>query len=471
MAERTRTTWGCDDFRRIASASRRELLTIGGLAALGRFLPLAQGRDSEARPAGEPQRKQSKGSAKAVIILYLHGGHAQQETWDPKPGGPYPERGEFGAIATSVPGVHISELLPLSAKVMRKLAIIRSVSHSNANHVQASLSAMTGHAHPPEAERRGDFPPSQSDFPPFGAVLDSLVKPGHMPTWVQVGPLMRRANGTILHGQSPGFLGGKHAPLVIDQDLQPATVRVEAMSANDDVPVLRLKARRGIMEQIDAQRRQLDREAELVNYDAYQQRALGLLTSTATACAFDLASEPITIRERYGRTQFGQQCLLARRLAEAGVPMINVHFCRTPTGSWDTHGRHFSQMKELLCPTFDRAFAALTDDLDQRGLLDQTLVLSTAEFGRTPKVNSAGGRDHWPWVYSVVLAGGGAARGVVYGSSDKAAAYPKDNPHDPRDLAATVYHLLGVPVETTLYDQTHRPHHLVIGTKINGLLA
>ena len=139
MAERTRTTWGCDDFRRVASASRRELLTIGGLAALGRFLPLAQGRDSEARPAGEPQRKPDKGSAKAVIILYLHGGHAQQETWDPKPGGPYPERGEFGAIATSVPGVHISELLPLSAQVMRNLAIIRSVSHSNANHVQASL--------------------------------------------------------------------------------------------------------------------------------------------------------------------------------------------------------------------------------------------------------------------------------------------------------------------------------------------
>ena len=359
----------------------------------------------------------------------------------------------------------------MSAKVMQKLAIIRSLSHSNANHVQASLSAMTGHAHPPESESRGDFPPSQSDFPPFGAVVDSLLKPGRLPTWLQVGPLMRRANGTVLHGQSPGFLGGKHAPLVVDQNLLPANVRVEAVSASDDVPILRLTARRGIMKQIDAQRRQLDRDAEVANFDVYQQRALSLLTSTATTRAFDLKSEPISAREHYGRTQFGQQCLLARRLAEAGVPIINVHFCRTPAGSWDTHGKHFSQMKELLCPTFDRAFAALVDDLDQRGLLDQTLVLSTAEFGRTPKVNSAGGRDHWPWVYSVVLAGGGAARGVVYGISDKAAAYPKDNPHDPRDLAATVYHLLGVPVETTLYDQTHRPHHLVIGTKINGLLA
>jgi hypothetical protein len=355
--------------------------------------------------------------------------------------------------------------------MMHKLAVLRSLSHANANHVQASLPAMTGHAHPPQTESRGDFPPSPTDFPPFGAVLESLRKPGRLPTWVQVGPLMRRANGTVLHGQSPGFLGSKHAPLVIDQDLLPGNVRVDALAASDSVPVLRLTARQGILEQIDAQRRQLDRAADVANFDAYRRRALNLLTSPATARAFNLASEPAGVRERYGRTQFGQQCLLARRLAEAGVPIINVHFCRTPNGSWDTHSKHFSQMKDLLCPTFDRAFAALVDDFDQRGLLDQTLVLATAEFGRTPTVNSSGGRDHWPWVYSVALAGGGTACGVVYGASDKAAAYPKDNPHGPRDLAATVYHLLGVSAETTLYDQTHRPHHLVIGNKIDALLA
>jgi hypothetical protein len=484
MAERGPTAWACEEFRRLAGASRRELLTVGGLSALGLFLPDARGRALEATSQRGPG-KGTFGRARSVIILYLHGGHAQQETWDPKPDGPYPARGEFGAIATSVPGVHISELLPLSAKVMHKLAVLRSLSHPNANHVQASLPAMTGHAHLPETESRGDFPPSPTDFPPFGAVLESLRQPltptplpwgergrgEGLPTWVQVGPLMRRANGTVLHGQSPGFLGSKHAPLVIDQDLLTANVRVDAVAANDSVPVLRLTARRGILEQIDAQRRQLDRATDVANFDAYQRRALSLLTSGATARAFDLASEPTGIRERYGRTQFGQQCLLARRLAEAGVPIINVHFCRTPNGSWDTHSKHFSQMKDLLCPTFDRAFAALVDDLDQRGLLDQTLVLATAEFGRTPTVNSSGGRDHWPWVYSVALAGGGAACGVVHGASDKAAAYPKDNPHAPHDLAATVYHLLGVLAETTLYDQTHRPHHLVIGNKIDGLLA
>jgi hypothetical protein len=450
------------------------LLSAGGLGALSFFLSQTLGRPLRAAPPQEAKRdgpRSTFGKARSVIILYLHGGHAQQETWDPKPEGPHPERGEFGAIATSVPGIQISELLPRSAKQMHRLAIIRSLSHANANHVQASLPALTGHAHPPEAESRGDFPPSPTDFPPFGAALSAVRKPGDLPAWVQVGPLMRRANGTVLHGQSPGFLGNRLAPLVIDQDLLPDHVRVEGMTPSESVPVLRLTARRGILQQIDAQRRQLARAAEIADFDAYQRNALNLLTSPTTARAFNLAAEPGSVREHYGRTQFGQQCLLARRLAEAGVPVINVHFCRTPTGSWDTHSNHFSQMKEWLCPIFDRAFAALVEDLDERGLLAQTLVLATAEFGRTPAVNRSAGRDHWPWVYSVALAGGGSARGVVYGASDKAAAHPKDHPHDPRDLAATVYHLLGVPAETVLYDQTHRPHHLVVGKEIDGLIA
>jgi hypothetical protein len=458
---------GCNGFRLAEALNRRTLLGVGSLCGLGLLLPDLL----RARALAGPAERGTFGRSKSVILLYLHGGHAQQETWDPKPDGPSPDRGEFGAIATSVPGVRVSELLPRSARLMHRLAVIRSLSHPNANHVQAALPAMTGHAHPPSEESRGDFPPSPADFPPFGAVLNALRPPGKLPTWVQVGPLMRRANGTVLHGQSPGFLGNKYSPLVIDQDLLPAGVRVQAVASNPDVPQLRLTERRGILAQVDAQRRLLDRSADVQDFDAYQQRALGLLTSSATARAFDLAAEPAAVRERYGRTQFGQCCLLARRLAEAGVPLVNVHYCRTPTGSWDTHGRHFSQMKESLCPTFDQAFAALVADLDQRGLLGQTLVLTTAEFGRTPKVNGTGGRDHWPWVYSVALTGGGAAAGVVYGSSDKVAAYPTSHPHDPRDLAATVYHLLGVPPETQVVDQSSRPHALAIGQKIDGLLA
>jgi hypothetical protein len=273
-----------------------------------------------------------------------------------------------------------------------------------------------------------------------------------------------------LHGQSPGFLGARHNPLVIDQDLLGKTVRVEAVSPDPQVPVPRLAGRRGLLQQIDDQRRALDRSGDVRTLDAFQQRALSLLTSAATARAFDLATEPNDVRDGYGRNSFGQCCLLARRLAEAGVPMINVHYCRTPPG-WDTHGNHFSAMKDSLCPTFDQAFSALVTDLDGRGLLEHTLVVATAEFGRTPQVNRGAGRDHWPWVYSIALAGAGIKKGTVYGSSDAIAAYPTSHAHDPSDMAATIYHLLGVPPDSVVRDQVGRPYALILGQKIDGLLA
>jgi uncharacterized protein (DUF1501 family) len=446
--------------------NRREVLRLGSAFGLALTLPDLLRAES----AREQGRAGSFGQAKSVIVLYLHGGHAQQETWDPKPDGPAPARGEFGAIATSLPGVRIGELLPRSAALMHKLAVIRSLSHGNANHVQATLTALTGHAHPPSAEARGDFPPSPGDFPPFGAVLSQVRRSEGLPTWVQVGPLMRRSNGTVLHGQIPGFLGVRHSPLAVDQDLLPANVRVDAVSSSADVPVLRLTDRGRLLEQVERQRPALDRAAELASFDSFHRRAFSMLSAPATARAFDLAAEPARVRWRYGRTQFGQRCLLARRLVEAGVPIINVHFCQTPEGSWDTHSQHFRQMKDHLCPIFDQAFAALVDDLDQRGLLAQTLVLATAEFGRTPAVNRAAGRDHWPWVYSIAMAGGGTRPGTVLGASDGIAAYPTAQPHNPRDLAATVYHLLGVPPDTIIHDPTQRPHTLVVGQKIDGLI-
>ncbi len=456
---------GCDDFRR-ARPHRRHLLQVGALAGMGLALPGLFRAWAAGRPAAG-----TFGRARSVIMIYLHGGHAQQETWDPKPDGPTPERGQFGAVATSVPGVRVSELLPRCARVMHKLAVIRSVSHGNANHVQASLSALTGHAHPPGTEARGDFPPSPSDFPPFGAVLSTLRRPGRLPTWVQVGPLMRRSNGTVLHGQIPGFVGARHGPLAIDQPLLAEAVRIGAVTPSPELSVARLGGRQRLLKEIDGQRRLLDQVAEARTLDSYQQRAFRLLGSQATGKAFDLAAEPAPVRARYGHTQFGQACLLARRLAEAGVPMINVHYCQTPAGSWDTHGQHFRQMKSSLCPTFDTAFATLVEDLDERGLLETTLVLANAEFGRTPKVNRSAGRDHWPWAYSLALAGGGVGRGVVYGATDKVAAFPTARPHGPQDVAATVYHLLGVPAGTQVHDATGRPHALVVGRKIDGLLG
>jgi len=457
----------CEDFQLNARLHRRQVLSLGALSSTGLLLSDL----FRARAKAAPDMRGTFGRAKSVIMLYLHGGHAQQETWDPKPDGPLPERGEFGAINTSVTGVRIGELLPQCAKMMHRLAVIRSMSHGNANHVQASLPAMTGHAHPRSQESRGDFPPSHTDFPPIGAVLGALRKPGPMPTWVQVGPLMRRSNGTILHGQHPGFLGARHSPLTVDQDLRAQDVRIAAVAPELELSVSRLSERQSLLKQMDSQRQLLDQSAESRSLDGYQERAFSLLSSPATSRAFDLASEPVSTRDRYGRTQFGQCCLLARRLAEARVPMINVHYCHTPNGSWDTHGKHFTQMKQSLCPTFDQAFAALVSDLHERGLLDQTLVVANAEFGRTPKINGGAGRDHWPFVYSLALAGGGVGQGVVYGSSDKIAAFPASNPHDPRDIAATIYHLLGVAPDTIIHDQTSRPHQLAIGQKIDGLLS
>lgn len=466
MTRATSPHSGCDDFRRSARLHRRQLLHIGGLAGTELILS-----DLFRAQAATSETRGTFGRAKSVIMLYLHGGHAQQETWDPKPDGPSPERGEFGAISTSVSGVRIGELLPRCAQIMHKLAVIRSVSHGNANHVQASLSAMTGHAHPPAAEARGDFPPSQTDFPPLGAVLSSLRRPGSLPTWVQVGPLMRRANGTVLHGQLPGFLGTRYSPLVVDQDLLPKDVRIAAVAPDPEMSISRLTDRQSLLKDLDTQRQRMDHAAEVRSLDGYQQRAFNLVSSPKTSKSFDLAGEPAAMRERYGKTQFGQCCLLARRLAEASVPIINVHYCHTPTGSWDTHGKHFTQMKQSLCPTFDQAFSALVTDLDERGLLGQTLVIANAEFGRTPRINTGAGRDHWPFVYSLALAGAGLKEGVVYGSSDKVAAFPKSNPHDPRDIAATIYHLLGVAPDTIVHDQASRPSALIIGQKIDALLG
>src|SRR5437667_9681559 len=253
---------GCPDFERTARLDRRRLLEIGALYGLGFSLPEL----FRARAQAAPATSGTFGRARSVILLYLHGGHAQQETWDPKPDGPYPARGEFGAIATSVPGVRIGELLPHSARLMHRLTVIRSLSHGNANHVQASLPALTGHAHPPSAESRGDFPPAPADFPPFGAVLNSLRPPGALPTWVRVGPLMRRNNGTVLHGQLPGFLGVRHSPLVVDQDFQPADVRIEAVASDPNVPALRLTERGRLRDQVERQRREFDHAAEMQTF-------------------------------------------------------------------------------------------------------------------------------------------------------------------------------------------------------------
>ena len=451
---------GCQQFE-TTHATRRELLSIGVGSALG--LGLADYLQARQQPQG------SFGAAKQVIFLFLHGGHPQHETWDPKPQAPANIRGEFGEISTSLPGVRFSELLPRCAKLAHRLTIIRSMSHDNPNHVQACLPAMTGHKHPRSVRSRGDFPPSPNNFPHFGAVRDH-VQPGRgdLPSWVQIGPEMTRGNRTVLHGQSAGFLGRKHNPLKIDQDLTKDKVKVEAIASR--ISISRLRGRRQLLEEVDQQRRIIDQQAAGLKNDFYR-RAMNLLTSPKTRQAFDLSRESAKTRARYPKSQVGRSCLLARRLVEAGVPFVNVHWCKTPSGSWDTHSRNFTKMKNSLAPTLDLAFSTLIQELDERGLRDRVLVVPMAEFGRTPKINRNAGRDHWPWVYSLAMAGAGLQPGAVFGSSDRLAAYPKSHARDPADMAATLYHLMGVKPSTVLYDSIGRPHQLVIGKKIDELLA
>lgn len=467
MTDRHSALMGCENFRFSNHLMRREVLRLGGLLGMGLTLPNLLAR----RTCATESSQQSFGRAKQVIVLYLHGGHPQQETFDPKPQGPADLRGEFGAIPTSVPGVYFSELLPRTAQLAHQLAVVRSMSHQNANHVTASLPALTGHAHPAGTPET-DFPPASSDFPPFGAVVTSLRKETlGLPPWVRVGPLMRRSNGTVLHGQLPGFLGAAHASFDVDQPLTGENVRIKAVQQAEELTAIRLSARQDLLAQFDQQRRLMDHSAEVRGWRSHYERAFSLLNSEKTRQAFELSAESAKMRAEYGQTEFGQRCLLARRLAEAGVPMVNVSYCHTPEGSWDTHGQHFKKMHDVLAPTFDTAFSALISDLSARGMLAETLVLVNAEFGRTPKINSNAGRDHWPFVYSLALAGAGIRPGTVYGRSDEAAAYPTDRPHDPRDMAATVYHLLGVDPDTILHDQAGRPHSLIIGKPIDGILA
>ena len=441
-------------------------MRIGGLMGMGLSLPVLLSQ--RAVGAGSS----TFGRAKQVIMLFLHGGHPQQETFDPKPNGPEDVRGPFKAISTSVPGTQFCELLPELSAHAEKLAIVRSMTHGNTNHVQACLPAQTGHTHPEAVRSRGDFPPSETDFPPIGAVLQYLRNSQNsLPEWVRIGPLMRRSNGTTLHGQTPGFLGAGHASFAVDQKLLGDDVEIEALKKPAGLNDIRLTERANLRRQFNAHTQELEELAQAQRLSPYYERAVALLASQETRTAFDLSQEPESVRDAYGETEFGQRCLLARRLAEAGVPMVNVSYCHTPSGSWDTHSQNAKKMKESLGPTLDQSVSALLADLDQRGMLDETLVVINAEFGRTPKINKNQGRDHWPFVYSLALAGAGVQGSAIYGKSDKAAAYPQENPRGPADMAATIYHLLGVDPQMRIYDAAQRPHSLIVGKPIVELLA
>jgi uncharacterized protein (DUF1501 family) len=451
---------------------RREFLRAGALPLVGLGLPqLLAGR--AAATTSSPPR------AKACIVLFMWGGPAQQDTWDLKPDAPAEYRGEFKPIRTNVPGIQVCEHLPRLARHADKLALLRAMTHDNVDHTVATHFLLTGRGLPRPGAALAE------DWPSYGAVLSRLGRGrGPLPPFVSMMPKVPNGAPRFVeqsHGQGAGWLGPVFDPLRIDADASRRDYRVGELSLRAEVPLSRTRRRRELLGKLDAQRRALAERADAAG--AHQDRAFALLSSRKAVEAFDLTKEPLRVRERYGMNIHGQAVLQARRLVEAGVPLVTVFWQNDGLTNvsvyWDTHNRNFIDLKTRLCPVTDQAFTALLEDLQQRGMLDETLIVWTGEMGRTPRVaqsvpGGAGagrdGRDHWARVFTAVLAGGGVKGGVVHGSSDRYAAYPATNPTAPADLAATVYHCLGVEPETTLYDRLGRPFTLCEGEPIRAVL-
>ncbi len=460
--------------------TRRETLTAGALTLLGGGFTLPNLLRAE-------QAARRPGKAKSVILLYLLGGAATQDMWDLKPNAPTETRGEFKPIATKVPGIQICEHLPKMAGWMHRAAIVRSVNHRAGCH--NCLPSYTGDEVP-----RPDQHPRDTDPPSMGSVCEYLNQrhgdfPAYvyMPCWLGWGQAFRRA------GPYAGFLGKRYDALTTEclpfadkgakpVPGQPVTVRGKPILPNSildaDLTIDRLNTRRSLLQQIDDQRRKSDAQATLASYGRTQERAFGVLTSARVRAAFDVDSEDPRLLDRYGRTLFGHSTLIARRLVEAGVRFVNVTWdlfwdrIQIDYDAWDTHTHNFSILRDNKLPGLDQTFSALMQDLQERRLLDETLVVVMSEMGRTPKINASAGRDHWTYCYSILFAGAGIRGGTVYGASDAQAAFVKDKPVSTGDICATIYECLGIDPEMPVHDRSGRPVPVAHGGRpIRDILA
>ncbi len=450
---------------------RRRLLQVGGLGGLG--LNLSDLLRAEAANAGKTKAA-TGGHIRSCILIFYYGGPSQLDTWDLKPDAPVEVRGEFRPIATRVPGVRISEHLSRCARVMDKLAVIRSMHHPMRNHNAAAVEALCGRT--PLGGDQELLADDANSVPCYGAALRYLERrhdgvPGHVAL-----PFLMR-NVVTLPGQNAGFLGAAFNPFQINHNPNNPDFRVAELELPADLPLARIDDRRTLLSLIDRQIRHTDRQAETSArtraMSAHQQAAIELLRSREVREAFDLTRENERARQRYGRTTLGQSMLLARRLVEAGVRFVNVNdkIANGQLENWDSHENNFGRLKDDLLPPADQALSALIEDLEARGLLESTLVVALAEFGRTPRINGNRGRDHWPDCFSVVLAGGGVRGGAVYGASDRFGAYPARDPVTPGDLAATLFWRFGLEPTTPIRDLTNRPYRLAEGEPLTGLFG
>jgi hypothetical protein len=462
--------------------TRREWLRIGGLAGVGALGACARVR-VRADETIAPPRTAGFGRARSVLVIFTGGGISQLDSWDPKPEAPAEVRGEFRSIDTRAPEIRLCEHLPRLAGVADRFTLIRSMSHDDVDHGSACYLALTGGFH---RRRSSNPPPTANDLPTLGALLRRVRPTDRFPYTAL------HLNGPVLTpreagpGQFGGFLGRHHEPLVLG-DVTDTNRVLPGLQPQHDLPAVRLEARQTLLQAIEQQAAAWGQDRTLTERNQLYRQALDFLESPRYREVFDLSREPEAVRERYGVNRSGQACLLARRLIEAGVPWVTVmwnHMIRgqdtTPTAEdeygWDTHNDIFPTMRDHLLPRLDRTLSALLEDLDQRGLLDQTLVVCMGEFGRAPRVapepGFAGrcpGRKHWASVYSVLLAGGGVPGGAVLGASDRHGGTPRTAAYSPCDLAATMFAALGIDPAGHYYDLASRPYPVSTGRPIVDL--
>jgi hypothetical protein len=417
-----------------------------------------------AQSPGNPQA-----TAKRVILIFNGGAPSHIDLWDPKPEAPSEIRGEFATIKTNVPGIRITELLPNMAKRMDKLALVRSVYHSHSSHNAGMHWSTVGRPYRVDSTL---IHPSRADIPCFGTLVGWLAqRDGYsagVPPYVITPFPHCDSKVYITPGQYGGCLGSRYDPFVLDDDPNSATFKVRNMSLGSEMTLSRFKERLGLLQTMSLQAPKIV-SAQADDLDVFNQQAEMLLRSNQAGEAFDLTKEPDKVRDRYGRHSWGQSHLLARRLIEAGTRFVTT--VNGPSITWDTHKDNFNSLKNRLVPPMEQAYAALLDDLEERGLLESTLVIWMGEFGRTPKINGDAGRDHWPGCYTVVLAGGGVRGGQVIGASDPTGAYPADRPVTPADIHATVYSALGYDARNIHYAASDgRPMLVCEGSPISGLL-
>jgi hypothetical protein len=462
---------------RQANFRRRQFLHAGTSAWLASSLAqiicskTAVAQASSEMPARSPDVSASFGRAKNLIYLYLSGGPSQYETFDPKPDAPVEIRGSFKPISTNVPGIQLSELLPRTATIADRLAIVRSFATDDPNHESGGYWVNTGRKYL-GPDMRALAP---SDWPTLGSIVKMLrpTETGPFSSVMLPEPIVANPN-VFLPGQNAGFLGRRWDPEILRCDPAAPDFNIDSLTLPEQMSERRLGSRKALLNEFAAS--QQVRTRAIDEYEQLRQEAMSLLISGTAKGAFALDQESAVLRDRYGRGKWAQSVLLARRLVEADVRMVFVNWPRepgdlsAPNPLWDTHAHNDVRMKSVLCPQFDQGYTALIEDLEDRGLLDETLVVAVGEMGRTPKFNGSGGRDHWGNVFSFVLSGAGIRPGQVYGASDREGAYPIEDRVTPPELTATILHLLGIHHEATFPDRTGRPMRVVEGEPIAALV-